>query len=353
MLSLVSVCACLFAYLPSILVCHLLSHCPVTPSPGSTYTRPCKTPWYKDQHKMGFWSVERLKRYYYNVISVYTRAGGKVRNTTRMLISKKSPYAAASHYHAEKVYRCRGGLYHQSIPRSPSIWKMCEEHSAVLRRDVEEYIKAHQEYTANSPPMGFMPPRDEFDHYIEVSEKVLKTECRTLLEQVAYKYEVIVLIYYLFVATFMWYALGSFLPGSWWEWCLNTENAWIWNSFVEKWRSSTCLSLGLACILINAFLSNKIFFPSLPLRLFTPHLNLPHLIIPPLFLLVHSNSRSHEAALCFSPGDGDSFIWIRAIWLSHPPSCSCIRVHRSHEAALCLKPGDGAYRISTSSGGAS
>ena len=92
--------------------------------------------------------------------------------------------------------------------------KICEEHSAVLRRDVEEYIKAHQEYTANSPPMGFMPPRDEFDHYIEVSEKVLKTECRTLLEQVAYKYEVIVLIYYLFVATFMWYALGSFLPGS-------------------------------------------------------------------------------------------------------------------------------------------
>lgn len=46
--------------------------------------------------------------------------------------------------------------------------------------------------------MGFMPPRDEFDHYIEVAEKVLTTECRTLLEYVAYKFDevpVIVLNY--------------------------------------------------------------------------------------------------------------------------------------------------------------
>ena len=29
--------------------------------------------------------------------------------------------------------------------------------------------------------MGFLPPRDEFDHYIEESEKVLTKKCRTLL----------------------------------------------------------------------------------------------------------------------------------------------------------------------------
>ena len=62
--------------------------------------------------------------------------------------------------------------------------KICEEHSVILRRDVEGSIKAHQEYTANSPPMDFMPPRDEFDHYTEVSEKVLTSECRTALEHV-------------------------------------------------------------------------------------------------------------------------------------------------------------------------
>ena len=74
--------------------------------------------------------------------------------------------------------------------------RICEEHSVVLRRDPEGSMKAHQEYTANSPPMGFMPTNDEFDHYIEVSGKVLKTECRTLLEYVAYKFDhgVIVLI---------------------------------------------------------------------------------------------------------------------------------------------------------------
>jgi hypothetical protein len=59
--------------------------------------------------------------------------------------------------------------------------RICEEHSAVLRRDAEACIKAHQEYTANSPPMGFMPPRNEFDRYIEESENVLKKECRTVL----------------------------------------------------------------------------------------------------------------------------------------------------------------------------
>ena len=45
--------------------------------------------------------------------------------------------------------------------------------------------------------MGFTPPDDEFDHYIEVAEKVLKTVCRTLLEYVGYKFDgVIVLIYF-------------------------------------------------------------------------------------------------------------------------------------------------------------
>ena len=73
--------------------------------------------------------------------------------------------------------------------------RTCEEHSVVLRRDVESTTKAHQEYTANSLPMGFIPPRDEFDHYNEESEKELKKECKTVLEYAVYKFDgVIVLI---------------------------------------------------------------------------------------------------------------------------------------------------------------
>ena len=73
--------------------------------------------------------------------------------------------------------------------------RICEEHSAILRRDVEACTKAHQEYTANSPPMGFMPPHNEYDRYIEESEKVLKKKCSTALEYAAYKFDgVIVLI---------------------------------------------------------------------------------------------------------------------------------------------------------------
>ncbi|KAF8349643.1 hypothetical protein F5887DRAFT_947384 [Amanita rubescens] len=61
--------------------------------------------------------------------------------------------------------------------------RTCTEHSAILRRDVEALTKAQQEYKANSlNPMGFMPCRDEFDRYIEHSEKVLKTDCRTVLD---------------------------------------------------------------------------------------------------------------------------------------------------------------------------
>lgn len=60
--------------------------------------------------------------------------------------------------------------------------KIAEEHSVILRKDLEGLNRAHQEYTANSPPMGFLPPRDEFDRYIEESEKVLTKKCRTLLE---------------------------------------------------------------------------------------------------------------------------------------------------------------------------
>jgi hypothetical protein len=59
--------------------------------------------------------------------------------------------------------------------------RTCEEHSVVLHRDLEGCTKAHQEYTANSNPMGFMPPHDEFDCYIGESEKVLKKDCRTVL----------------------------------------------------------------------------------------------------------------------------------------------------------------------------
>jgi hypothetical protein len=73
--------------------------------------------------------------------------------------------------------------------------RICEEHSAILRRDPDGCLKAHREYTANSNSMGFMPARDEFDRYIEESEEVLKKECRTLLEYASYKFDgVIVLI---------------------------------------------------------------------------------------------------------------------------------------------------------------
>ncbi|KAF8808767.1 hypothetical protein BYT27DRAFT_7095966 [Phlegmacium glaucopus] len=60
--------------------------------------------------------------------------------------------------------------------------RICEEHSAILLRDLEGCTKEHQEYTENSNLTGFMPPCNKFDHYIEESEKVLKKECRTVLD---------------------------------------------------------------------------------------------------------------------------------------------------------------------------
>ena len=67
--------------------------------------------------------------------------------------------------------------------------RICEERSAILRRDPEACRKAHQEYSANSPPMGFMPPCNEYDRHIEEAEKVLKKECRTAIEYAVYKFD--------------------------------------------------------------------------------------------------------------------------------------------------------------------
>jgi hypothetical protein len=78
--------------------------------------------------------------------------------------------------------------------------RTCEEHSAVLRGDLEGYTKAHQEYTANSNPVGFMPPRAEFDRYIEESEKVLKKECRTILEYALYEFDGVIVLIYCFLS---------------------------------------------------------------------------------------------------------------------------------------------------------
>ncbi|KAF8343486.1 hypothetical protein F5887DRAFT_973233 [Amanita rubescens] len=50
--------------------------------------------------------------------------------------------------------------------------RICTEHSAVLRRDLGALTKAQREYKANSKPMGL--PRH--------SEKVLKKDCRTVLD---------------------------------------------------------------------------------------------------------------------------------------------------------------------------
>ena len=75
--------------------------------------------------------------------------------------------------------------------------RTCTEHSTVLRRDLGAFSKAYEEYSANSNQLGFMPPRDEFDRYVEDSEKVLKKDCINVLEYAAYKLDgVIVLIYY-------------------------------------------------------------------------------------------------------------------------------------------------------------
>jgi hypothetical protein len=60
--------------------------------------------------------------------------------------------------------------------------KTCEEHLAILRRDPEGCAKAYEEYSTNSNKTGFIPPRGDFNHHIEESEKVLKKECTTLLE---------------------------------------------------------------------------------------------------------------------------------------------------------------------------
>jgi hypothetical protein len=93
--------------------------------------------------------------------------------------------------------------------------RICKEHSAILRRDTEGCDKAYQEYAANSN--GFVPPPfNELDHHIEESEKVLKKECRTLLEYAAYKFDGSdsANLPLFSVATFMWYTLRTFSAGS-------------------------------------------------------------------------------------------------------------------------------------------
>lgn len=64
--------------------------------------------------------------------------------------------------------------------------RTCSEHSAILRSDLDAFMKAYQEYKANSNLTDFMPPRDEFERYIEDSEKVLKKDCKTVLEYAGY-----------------------------------------------------------------------------------------------------------------------------------------------------------------------
>ena len=93
--------------------------------------------------------------------------------------------------------------------------RICEEHSAVLRKDPEACRKAHQEYIANSPPLGFMPSCNEYDRHIEEAEKVIKKECRTALEYAVYKFDGSNSANLLFsVAMFMWCVLASFFASS-------------------------------------------------------------------------------------------------------------------------------------------
>ena len=94
--------------------------------------------------------------------------------------------------------------------------RTCTEHSAILRRDLGAFSKAYEEYSANSNQLGFMPPRDEFDRYIEDSEKVLKKDCRNVLEYAAYKLDGVIHSANLLFseATFMWYMLRTFSAGS-------------------------------------------------------------------------------------------------------------------------------------------
>jgi hypothetical protein len=93
--------------------------------------------------------------------------------------------------------------------------RICAEHSAILRRDLGALTKAQREYKANSKPMGALPCRNEFDSYIEDSEKVLKKDCRTVLEfEAAYKFDRVIANLLFFVATFMWYTLRTLSAGS-------------------------------------------------------------------------------------------------------------------------------------------
>jgi hypothetical protein len=73
--------------------------------------------------------------------------------------------------------------------------RTCEKHSAVLRRDIEVSRRVQEECAANSlNPMGFMPPRDKFDRYIEEAEAVLQKDCNTALEYAASKFDGVMLI---------------------------------------------------------------------------------------------------------------------------------------------------------------
>ncbi|KAJ7145927.1 hypothetical protein C8R44DRAFT_972872 [Mycena epipterygia] len=64
--------------------------------------------------------------------------------------------------------------------------RQVEEHCVILRVEPNRYAEAYVEYAATAPPVGFTPPRGEFDNYITEAELALENDCTTFLDHLKF-----------------------------------------------------------------------------------------------------------------------------------------------------------------------
>ncbi|KAH8826754.1 hypothetical protein DL96DRAFT_1680722 [Flagelloscypha sp. PMI_526] len=62
--------------------------------------------------------------------------------------------------------------------------RICEEHAAILRADPDRMAEAHEKCSANAPPEGFTPPRDEYDKYMANAEMIINKPCEDFVDHV-------------------------------------------------------------------------------------------------------------------------------------------------------------------------
>jgi hypothetical protein len=60
--------------------------------------------------------------------------------------------------------------------------KKCEEHCAILRQDPNQMTAAYLECARDAPPIGTLPPRDQWEHCMEQVASSIGEETATFVQ---------------------------------------------------------------------------------------------------------------------------------------------------------------------------